>query len=164
MQSLTKTEKETRLRRNEEKWTAALMEAGWTVIPSVFLERQSAFGLDAIDINILMHLARHWWYSDNPPYPRKREIAECMNISMSTVQKRIARMERDGLIQREARKDKRYGQVANAYKFDGLIAKAKPFAQELIQERDRRRAEADARRRRKRPRLQLVPENDGGTP
>ena len=41
---VTKKEKQERLRRNEEKWTPALMDAGWTVIPSIILERQQALG------------------------------------------------------------------------------------------------------------------------
>jgi hypothetical protein len=53
---ITKSEQTERLRRNEEKWTPTLMNAGWTVIPSILLEKQAALGLDAIDVNILLHL------------------------------------------------------------------------------------------------------------
>ena len=68
----TKTAEETaRLRRNEEKWSSTLMAAGWTVLPSIILEKQHAFGLDAIDVNILLHLARYWWYNDTRRIPRK---------------------------------------------------------------------------------------------
>ena len=56
--TVTKAEQAARLKRNEEKWSPALMEPGWTVIPSIILEKQHALGLDAIDVNILMHLAR----------------------------------------------------------------------------------------------------------
>lgn len=37
------------LRRNEEKWTAPLMDAGWTAIPSIILDKQHALGLDPVD-------------------------------------------------------------------------------------------------------------------
>mgnify|MGYP000648371342 CR=1 FL=1 len=140
------------LKRNEKKWSPELMRAGWTVFPSVILERQQAFPLDAIDINILLHLARHWWYSENPPFPSKRVIAECMGISTSTVQRRIARMERDGLIERVERYSPGVGRQTNAYLFDGLIEKSKPFAAESVAAREEKKAEAAARRRRKRPR------------
>lgn len=73
--SATKAEQTERLRRNEEKWTSTLMDAGWTVIPSIVLEKQAALGLDAIDVNILLHLAKHWWYRENPPHPAKTSIA-----------------------------------------------------------------------------------------
>lgn len=34
------------LRVNEQKWSKTLMDAGWTVMPNVFLTRQKALGLD----------------------------------------------------------------------------------------------------------------------
>lgn len=74
-----------RLKRNEEKWSRALMEPGWTALPSIILEKQDALGLDAIDVNILLQLARHWWYSDNPPYPSKATLAKCIGVDPSTI-------------------------------------------------------------------------------
>ena len=141
-----------RLRRNEEKWGVELVDAGWTMLPSVILARQRALGLDPVDVNILLHLARRWYHSDELPSPRKREIAECMQLSMSTVQRHIARLENDKLIRRIARTDPRYGQMSNAYSFEGLIEKARPFAQEELETRQRRQAEQDEVRKRKRPR------------
>ena len=47
------------LRVNEQKWSKTLMDAGWTAFPSVIIERQKALGLDAMDLNILLHLASH---------------------------------------------------------------------------------------------------------
>jgi len=83
----------TEVRHNEQKWTKPLMDAGWTVLPSVLLDRQQALGLDATDINILAHLATYWWYRDNPPHPAKGRVAAALNIDPSTVRRRIARME-----------------------------------------------------------------------
>ena len=151
-QSVPKIKNSERLRRNEEKWSPALMEAGWTVLPSIILEKQQALGLDAVDVNILLHLARHWWYSDRPPFPSKATIAECMNISSSTVQRHIAQMERDGLINREYRyKPNKGGQDTNAYHFAGLIKEATPFALEAVGTKEKRKAEDIARRRSKKP-------------
>jgi predicted DNA-binding WGR domain protein len=149
---LTKTEESKRLRRNEEKWSTVLMEAGWTVLPSIILEKQHALGLDPIDINILLQLARYWWYSDNPPHPSKASIAQCLNIDPSTVRRHIARMEADGFIRREARYGKKGGQETNVYYFDGLIKAATPHAEEFIAARDKRRLEEEARQNRKKPR------------
>lgn len=141
------------LRENEKKWTKPLMEAGWTVLPSVILDRQQAFDLDPVDINILMHLAKHWWYQDNLPHPSKKAIADCMGVSPSTVQRHIARMERDGLIQRRKRFDKTYGQQTNLYDFAGLIKEAAPYAQEELERREKRKEEKAATRKRKGLRL-----------
>jgi hypothetical protein len=138
------------LKVNELKWTKTLMDAGWTVIPSVILERQQALGLDAVDVNILLHLAKHWWERDRLPFPTKKAIAECMGVSESTVQRRIAKMERDGLIARVPRfSPKHQGQKSNAYDFSGLIKEATPYAEEALAEREKRRMADAARRTRK---------------
>lgn len=154
--AISKEEKEERLKRNEKKWTPALMNAGWTVIPSVILERQKAFALDPVDVNILLQLARHWWYEDNPPHPSKKTIAKCIGRSESTVRRRIAAMENDGLIKRVPRYSKKYGQISNEYHFDGLIKSATPYAEEIIEEREKRKKEDSARRTRKRPKLRVL--------
>ena len=138
MQAAPKKEKQESLRRNREKWTATLMDAGWTAFPSILLERQRALGLDAMDINIILHLARHWWRKDEPPYPSKRIIAQCMGITESTVQRRIADMEQEGLIKRKYRFDPIKGQRSNEYLFDGLIEAAIPLAKEAMEDRKQR--------------------------
>jgi DNA-binding Lrp family transcriptional regulator len=132
------------------------MSAGWTAIPTVLLDRQQALGLDAIDLNILMHLIKHWWFEENLPHPSKRSIAQSMHITVSTVRRRIAAMERDGLVKRKRRFDPRYGgQQTNMYEFSGLIQALTPYAEEILREREERiRAEAE-RRVRKRP-LRIV--------
>ena len=151
--TVTKTERNERLKRNEEKWSPELMDAGWTLLPSIILEKQDALGLDPVDVNILLQLARHWWYADNPPRPSKASIAKCLNVHPSTIRKHIARMERDGFIKRKARYSKKTrGQENNEYRFDGLIEAAKPFAVEAVRERNEQRRERDARMQRKKPR------------
>ena len=51
-----KTEAEN-LRTNEKKWSKPLMAAGWNVIPNIIIEKQEALGLDALDMNIILHLS-----------------------------------------------------------------------------------------------------------
>jgi hypothetical protein len=78
-------------------------------------------------------------------------------VDRSTVQRRIARLEKGGLIKRETRKGGRGGNLSNRYHFDGLIAAATPFAQEAINERNRRQKEDAERLRRKgKPKLASV--------
>ena len=152
-----KKDQQERLRSNEAKWTKTLMDAGWTVLPSVILERQQALALDAIDVNILLHLARHWWYADNLPHPSKVTVAKCMGIDPSTVRRRITQLEKDGLISRVQRHDPATGrQETNYYRFDGLITAATPYAHEAIAVKQQRQAEAIVRRQRKRPKLVAV--------
>ncbi len=139
------------LRENERKWTKTLMDAGWTAIPSVILDRQKAFGLDAIDVNILLHLASHWWFASELPFPGKKSIADAMGVSPRTVQRRIAKMEAAELIQRHERRHPKYGQQSNYYDFAGLIKEATPYAEEAIVARKKAREERQSRRSRKRP-------------
>src|SRR5205823_5774180 len=136
------------------------MEAGWTVLPSIILEKQHALGLDAVDINILLQLARYWWFSDNPPHPSKASIAKCIGVHSSTIRRHIARMEADGFITRVPRFNKKLGgQETNTYRFDGLIKAATPHAQEFIAMREKQRMEDAARQSRKKPKPLVVVDN-----
>lgn len=158
--ALTKKENAEQLLRNEVKWTKPLMDAGWTVVPSVIFERQDALGLDAVDINLIMHLAMHWWYSENLPRPSKGRLAKCMNVSESTVRRHMKKLEELHFIERVPRHNaKNGGQGANFYSLSGLIKEATPFALEIVQERRMKQAETAARQNRKKPKLELV----GGT-
>jgi DNA-binding transcriptional regulator YhcF (GntR family) len=148
------------LRVNEKKWTKLLMDAGWTCIPSVIIERQQALGLDPIDINILMHLAAHWWTEDNKPYPSKATIAAALGVTPRTVQRRIAAMESAGFVRREERRIAGKGSYTNRYHLDGLIKAAQPYAQEKVEERaERDAARKQAVTRKGKPRLRVV-QND----
>ncbi len=161
MGSAAEKRREQQLKVDERKWTKPLMDAGWTVMPSVILDRQQALGLDAVDVDILLHLAKHWWERDRLPFPTKKAIAECMGVSESTVQRRIAKMERDGLIERVYRfSPKHQGQRSNAYDFSGLIKEATPYAEEALAERERRRKADAARRTRKGLRIVLDDKED----
>lgn len=136
------------------------MDAGWTVLPSIILDKQQALGLDPIDVNIIMQLGKHWWFNDNLPHPSKTTLADCMGIDPSTVRRRIAQMEKSGFIRRVSRYDAKHGgQTSNFYEFDGLIAAATPFAIEAIRIREERRTEDAARRLRKKP--ALIVDNTG---
>lgn len=141
---------------NEKKWSKELMEAGWTVFPTILLEKQATLGLSPVDVNILLHLVSYWWTAENKPHPSKKTIAAAMGITPRTVQRRIAAMEGAKLIQRQERRISKEGSKTNLYHFDGLIKEAKPFAIEKIKVREQRRAEDEKRKRSKRPNLHIV--------
>ena len=148
---------QSRLRANEEKWGATLLEAGWTLIPSTILERQQALGIDPVDLNILLQLARHWWVAGNPPHPSIKTIAECIGKSQSTVQRRVLKMQHDGLIEIEHRHNNSGARISSMYRFNGLIAAASELAPEVLEDRKQRQDAAAARRRRKAPLRKNVP-------
>jgi hypothetical protein len=150
-----KAEAET-LQRNEKKWTKPLMDAGWNAIPSIIIEKQGALGLDAIDMNIIVHLSNCWWNAENLPHPSVETIAKAIGLKPRAVQKRIKALQDLGLMTRTERRKTRFGSDTNLYSFEGLIKAATPFALEKIQQRkERQKAETD-RVARKKPKLAVV--------
>jgi DNA-binding MarR family transcriptional regulator len=137
-----------RLRANEKKWTPELMAAGWTMVPSVLMEHQRELGLNPIQFNILMHLAKHWW-KETPPFVSKRTIAAAIRMSPRTVQRNLTALEQAGLVRREKRYRQNGGRTSNSYVFDGLIEKAKPYAASMVERRQKRAADATAEKVRK---------------
>lgn len=152
---------ETGLKENEKKWGKPLMDAGWTLLPSTIIERQQALGLEALDVNIILHIANHWWKADSKPFPSKGKIAEAIGVHPRTVQKRIAALEAGGLIRREQRRISKTGSQTNIYHLDGLIKHATPFAREAIEARATASAARKAKVAKKgRPKLKIVGEDD----
>ncbi len=147
------------LRRNEAKWSKPLMAAGWNAVPSIIIEKQEALGLDALDMNIIVHLSNYWWHADQLPHPSVATIAKAIGVQPRTVQKRIAALQASGLLTRIERRETRYGSQSNLYGFEGLIKAALPFAEEKMAEREKREEAEKARLARKKPRLTLVKKN-----
>jgi len=160
--AVQKAEQQKRLRINEEKWTKTLMDVGWTALPSILLDKQHALGIDSIDLNILLQLAKYWWKRDDLPYPSKETLAQAIRVNPSTIRKRIKRMEKEGLIQRLDRYDVKGGQQSNYYSFDGLIEKLRPHAQEALDLKTKQKGEKSSLLKKKKAagvsaKLQLVP-------
>jgi predicted transcriptional regulator len=158
-----KADQQKSLRANEDKWTPALMAAaGWTALPSLILDKQPALGIDALDLNILLQLAKYWWKKDDLPFPSKETLGELIGVTPTTIRRRIKRMEAEGLIQRIERHDTKGGQQSNFYSFDGLIAKMLPHAKATLELRKTQEADKVNLRRRKNikaegVKLKLVP-------
>jgi DNA-binding transcriptional regulator YhcF (GntR family) len=146
------------LKSTEKKWTKALMDAGWAVFPSAILENQQRLGLDAVDVNILMHLTARWSKAEGKAFPSKGAIALAMGLDPRTVQRRIARLEADGYVRREERRDTPTGSQPNIYHLDGLIAATRPFAQEKLADKA---AKAEAKAARKAAKSKSKPAADG---
>jgi predicted transcriptional regulator len=126
----------------KSKWSTILTKPGWVTLPSTILEAQADLKLEPVDINIILHLANYWWTKEKKPYPSKSTIAKRMNRSPNAIQKRIARLEKMGLVQRIKRFDKdSNGQLSNMYELGGLIEKAKPYAKEIMKLRKKQMGE-----------------------
>lgn len=153
-QTTKKTVTETE-QRISAKWGKTLTKAGFTALPNIIFERQQALRLDALDLNILLHLAGYWWEPDNLPRPSKETLAKAIGVHPRTIQRRIAELEKWKYIKRIERKAACGDNLPNEYDLSGLIEAAKPLALEKIKEIERRRKENEARITRKKP-LSLV--------
>ena len=134
-------ENQKRLRINEEKWSKTLMDTGWTALPSILLDKQHALGIDSVDLNILLQIAKYWWKRDDLPFPSKKTLATVVGVDLSTIRRRIKRMEDEGLIERKWRFDNAGSQKSNYYSFDGLIAKLKPHAEDQLSLKEKQSSE-----------------------
>ncbi|RYZ11198.1 MAG: helix-turn-helix domain-containing protein [Myxococcaceae bacterium] len=134
---------------NERKWGRPVLQAGWTAVPSILLEKQHALGLRPVDINVLLQLLRHWWNADQKPYPSKETIAQAMGVTARTVQRSISLMVDMKLIERRKRPGP---QGTNEISFDGLIERLEPFAAEAVEERATRTKRRQERQARRKPR------------
>jgi hypothetical protein len=141
---------------NEAKWSKPLMAAGWTAMPSVIIERQEALGLDALDMNIIIHLSHYWWTPENLPHPSVETIAKAVGVKRRAVQKRIKTLHELGMLERLERRHTPNGSTTNKYGFKGLIAKATPFAHEKLAEIAKKKKDKEERLSRKKPKLTVV--------
>jgi predicted transcriptional regulator len=145
------------LKVNERKWTKTLMQTGWTALPNIILECQGALKLKPTDVNVLLHLARHWWAADNHPHPAKGTIARRMAVTPGTVRRSVLKLEKAGLIKRHYRKNESRGNLTNLYDFSGLIQKVTPLAKDFLAKKEKRKREDEAAARRGgRPKLEIV--------
>lgn len=144
------------LRENEKKWSKPVMAAGWSAIPNILIEKQRALGLDAMEMNILLHLAQYWWFESNLPHPSVKRIAEAIGVEERTIQRRIKQLCELGFMEKTERRKTKHGSITNLYSFNGLIEKLKPYAAEKTAERKAKEAAENARLARKRPKLEVV--------
>jgi len=142
------SEQAKKLKALETKWGKATLEVdGWTAIPNILLERQQALGIDAVKLNILLVLLKHWWEKSKMPWPSKATIGEIVGRDKSTVQKHLKELEEQGLVKRNSRFQSAGGQTSNEYDLSGLITALKAHTKKRLQER-KKRGEEDARKRR----------------
>lgn len=149
---MSETEKQAepaqKLKALERKWGKATIDVdGWTAIPNLLLERQQALGIDAVKLNILLVLLKHWWEKSKMPWPSKATIGAIVGRDKSTVQKHLKEMEGRDLVKRNSRYQSAGGQTSNEYDLTGLIVQLKALAKEELRER-KKRDEVDARKRR----------------
>jgi predicted transcriptional regulator len=117
----------------EERWGHNTIKAGYTFVPSLILRAQARLHINAVELAVLLHLLDHWWDNADMPFPAKQRLAERLGVSTKTVQRAVAALETEGLIQRVKRHNGHGGQGSNYYDFAPLIEKLKPIAEEALE-------------------------------
>src|SRR6218665_1450548 len=56
--------------------------------------------LDPVDMNIVLVIAAHWWKANQLAFPSKKLIADTIGKDPTTVRRRLAKLEKDGMIER----------------------------------------------------------------
>jgi len=136
----------TKKNSNAAKWGKASMDAGWTCVPNILIHRQKTLGIDAIDLNILLHLITYWWEDENLPHPSKETLARSIGVSASTIQRHIRGMEAAQLLKRIIRPKTGEKNDTNLYDLTPLRAILEPHA---LVELEERKTSRDKKRERK---------------
>jgi DNA-binding MarR family transcriptional regulator len=109
-----------------KKWEYSL-DAGFQIIPNVLFRCQKVLGLEPVDVVILMNITTHWWGKDDLPYPRPSVIANRMNVSTRTVERRLKVLEKTGFLRR-LESSKKQGRAVRRIDLSGLVQKLKEVA------------------------------------
>jgi len=118
-------------RESEKKWGVAVMDLGYTQIPSLIFRAQARLGLSAVQLALLLHLVDYWWKRAQMPFPNKATLAQRMNLSPRQIQRLLTELETAEFIKREERFAGHRGQQSNLYHLDGLVAKLKKLEPEF---------------------------------
>lgn len=120
-----------------QKWGEDTMKANYTVIPSALIRGQARLGIDAMEFAVLVHLLDHWWQADKMPWPSKKVLAERLRVSLKTIQRALVRLEKGGLLKRNARFDKKtHSRTSNEYDLTPLVQRLLPIAQDMLEAAD----------------------------
>ncbi|HEY1189423.1 MAG TPA: helix-turn-helix domain-containing protein [Gemmata sp.] len=115
-------QKKAKLKESVKMWGKPVLSAGFTILPSTLLLKQKQLGLDAVDVNILLHLLVTWWKKDQLPHLSKKTIAARMGIDPSTVQRHVRKMEKLKLVKRVERRGSNKALQTNQYDLRPLVA------------------------------------------
>lgn len=131
--------KSSRARSFEEKWGVTAGKVGFTMIPTSLLRGAGRLQLDPPKFAIILQLLEHWWERDRDPYPSKETIARRVKLSPRQVQRHIAALEAEGLVQRNERRAPGRGKTSNGYDLSGLVARVAKLSEEILEENEEAR-------------------------
>jgi hypothetical protein len=119
---------------SRQKWGDECIAAGYQIFPDVLLKCQRFMNLEPIDVVILLNITMQWWKFDDLPYPRPSALAKRMAVSTRTVERRIANLQKLGLLVRRSSEEVR-GKTVRRYDLSGLVIELKKYAEANLAER-----------------------------
>jgi DNA-binding transcriptional regulator YhcF (GntR family) len=129
-------------RESEKKWGRAVMDLGYSMIPSLIFRAQARLGLSPVQLMLLLHLADYWWHRAQMPFPSKAALAERMGLSQRQIQRYLTELEKGEFIERVERFAGHKGQQSNEYDMTGLVKKLKKLEPEFSQVREQAKEKA----------------------
>jgi DNA-binding MarR family transcriptional regulator len=135
------------------KWTKPLIEAGYTVIPSIIIQRMGVLGLSAMDFAVFAQIASHWWAPDSSPHPSIKRMAKTLGVSESTVKRSIDRMVTANFLGRKRRPQVKNRHLTNLYDLKPMIVAVTPYALEELENIAERKAKKLKALKKGRPKL-----------
>ncbi len=122
---------------SEAKWSKAVLDLGFCLVPSLLLRAQPRLKLKPIQLAVLMHLADYWWDVNRKPYPTKKTLGDRLGMSPRQVQRHMADLEQLGLLRRNERRAAHLGKLSNEYDLSPLVARLKELAPEFREAEDK---------------------------
>lgn len=126
-------------RNSEDKWGRAVMQLGFSIIPSLLLRAQQRLGLNPTQLAVLLQLADYWWDHRRKPYPSKQALSERLGLSPRQIQRHIADLEQAGLVTRIERTAVHRGKLSNEYDLSGLVERLQKLEPEFREVEDMKR-------------------------
>jgi predicted transcriptional regulator len=129
---------------SEEKWGEKVIGLGFSIVPSLLFRAQRRLKLSPTDLAVILQLHDFWWDEKRKPYPSKQTLADRLSLSERQVQRIIARLEKEGFLERVERRGRNGGKISNVYDLSGLVAKLKALEPEFREVEERAKAERRA--------------------
>ena len=129
-------------RESEKKWSRAVMDLGYSMVPSLIFHAQARLGLNPTQLVLMLHLADYWWHRAQMPFPSKAALAERMGLSERQIQRYLTELENGGFIERVERFAGHKGQQSNEYNMTGLVDKLKKLEPDFRQVKEQAKEQA----------------------
>lgn len=81
-----------------DKWGDRSCSLGWVAVPTLLLFSQKELKITSSELNVLLNLIVHWWEKSESPFPSQGAIAYRTGLSLKTVQRALANLEKKKLI------------------------------------------------------------------